>query len=438
MTAGDTAHAVQTPITNGVRTVNFFNGRLLTASDLRREQDANAVLRDRIGLAAGDGVVSGLRVGLPPAHPAPDPVHPVVRVTAGVAVNRAGHALRLSYDVDVSLEHPAGTGLSAAPAAPGGFAACSGLPDGAPLATSGVYLLTVAPCTQAQGRAPVGGLGNEIAPCGTDADAEGVQFRIVMVNLPAAMLADPRLRNRLAHLMFGTEDDAAHRFELDPFGGPAQPYGLLDQLRATALVDQEVPLACLLWVPGQGILFVDEWCVRRPVAVRGEDSDWPELTSPRRRLEGQAAFQQFQAELAGLAAGAAGTPTALRAQDRFYRLPAAGLIPLASSRFPRGFDLIRFFDGMATRPATAGEDPAYLDGARLEALLQQSFSGRAIDPRADEFVWTYLVRQNIAQAQAGNTVQTSVLFASGFLPYAGDAQYDLSRFDFANYALNLT
>ena len=434
MTDGS-AHAVQTPITDGVRRVNFFNGRLLTASDLRREQDANAVLRDRLGLAVGDGVVSGLRVGLPPAHPAPDPVHPVVRVTAGVAVNRAGHALRLPYDVDVSLERPAGTGLATSPAAPGGFASCSGLPDGAPLATAGVYLLTVAPSSQAQGRAPVGGLGNEIAPCGTDADAEGVQFRIVWVSLPSAVLADPRVRNRLAHLMFGTEDDAARRLELDPFGSPAQPYGLLDQLRATALVDQEVPLACLLWAPGQGILFVDEWCVRRPVAVRGTDADWPEVTSPRRRVEGQASFQQFQAELAAVAAGAAGTPAGIRAQDRFRRLPAAGLIPLASARFPAGFDPIQFFDGMTTRSATAGDDPVYLDGARLEALLQQSFRFPAIDSQADELIWTYLVRQNVTRAQADNPVQTFVLFASGFLPYAGDARYDLSRFDFANYAL---
>jgi hypothetical protein len=58
-------HAVQTPITDGVRFVNFFNGRLLTAEDLRREQDANVVLRDRLGTAVGDGVVRGLRVALP-------------------------------------------------------------------------------------------------------------------------------------------------------------------------------------------------------------------------------------------------------------------------------------------------------------------------------------------------------------------------------------
>ena len=426
MTTSGTVHAVQAPITNGVRTVNFFNGRLLTAADLRREQDANAVLRDRLGLAVGDGVVSGLRVGLPPAHPAPDPAHPVVHVTAGVAVNRAGHALRLPYDVDVSLERPAGTGLTTTPATSGGFAACSGLPDGAPLATSGVYLLTVAPCSQAQGRAPVGGLGNEIAPCGTDADAEGVQFRIVMVNLPAAVLADPRLRNRLAHLMFGTEDDAAHRLELDPFGGPAQPYGLLDQLRATALVDQEVPLACLLWVPGQGILFVDEWCVRRPVAVRGEDSDWPEVTSPRRRIEGQAAFQQFQAELGDLLRlgdqalhGSAG--------QRFAFLPAAGLLPLASAD-SAGFSFQEFFQGVPLH------GPFVIDGTHVTDCLEESFLHTPYEVATKQVVRLYLVRQNRLPRADGTSRDPFLLFTSAYLRYRADGRYDLDRWNYTHFA----
>src|SRR5262249_46460210 len=120
------------------------------------------------------------------------------------------------------------------------------------------------------------------------------------------------------------------------------------------------------------------------------------------------------------------------AQDRFHRLPAAGLVPLASTRFPRGFDLIRFFDGITTRPATAGEDPIYLAGARLEPLLQQSFSAQAINPQPDEFIWSYLIRQN---AQVGAAVQTAVVFASGYLPFLGYAQYDIARFDLANFGL---
>jgi len=420
------AHAVQTPITNGVRRVNFFNGRLLTASDLRREQDANAVLRDRLGLAVGDGVVSGLRVGRPPAHPAPDPVHPVVRVTAGVAVNRAGHALRLPYDVDVSLERPAGTGLAAAPPAAGGFASCSGLPDGAPLATAGVYLLTVAPSSQAQGRAPVGGLGNEIASCGTDADAEGVQFRIVLVSLPSAVLADPRVRNRLAHLMFGTEDDAAHRLELDPFGGPAQPYGLLDQLRATTLVDQEVPLACLLWVPGQGILFVDEWCVRRPVTVRGTDADWPEVTSPRRRIEGQASFQQFQAEIADLVR-LGGQALRGNAGQRFAFLPAAGLLPLASAG-SAGFSFQEFFQG------TPLQGPFVIDGTHVLACLQESFLHAPYEVASQQVVRLYLVRQNLLPRADGTPLNPFVLFTSAYMRYRADGRFDLDHWNFTHFA----
>jgi hypothetical protein len=424
MTSGP--FAVQTPITDGVRTVNFFNGRLLTASDLRREQDANAVLRDRLGLAVGDGVVSGLRVGLPPAHAAPDPVHPVVRVTAGIAVNRAGHALRLPYDVEVSLQRPPGTGAITAPATPSAFAACSGLPDGAPLATSGVYLLTIAPCHQAQGRAPVGGLGNEIAPCGTDADAEGVQFRIVLVSLPSAVLADPRLRNRLAHLMFGTEDDAAHRLELDPFGGPAQPYGLLDQLRATALVDEEVPLACLLWVPGQGILFVDEWCVRRPVAVRGEDSDWPEVTSPRRRIEGQCAFQQFQAEIGDLVR-LGGQALRANAGQRFAFLPAAGLLPLASSG-SAGFSFQEFFQD------TPLHGPFIIDGTHVRACLEESFLHAPYEVAANQVVRLYLVRQNRLPRADSTSRDPFLLFTSAYLRYRADGRYDLDHWNYTHFA----
>jgi hypothetical protein len=430
MTAGP-AHGVQTPITDGVRKVNFFNGRLLTASDLRREQEANAVLRDRLGLAVGDGVASGLRVGLPPAHPAPDPVHPVVRVTAGIAVNRAGHALRLPYDVDVSLERPAGTGLTTTPAAPGGFAPCSGLPDGAPLATAGVYLLTVAPSSQAQGRALVGGLGNEIAQCGTDADAEGVQFRIVLVNLPSAVLADPRVRNRLAHLMFGTEDDAARRLALDPFGGPApqgdtQPYGLLDQLRATALADQEVPLACLLWVPGQGILFVDEWCVRRPVAVRGADSDWPEVTSPRRRIEGQAAFQQFQAEVRDLVR-LGGQAIRGNAGQRFALLPAAGLLPLASSG-SAGFSFEEFFQG------TPLQGPFVIDGTHVIDCLQESFLHAPYEVASQQVLRLYLVRQNLLPRADGTPLNPFMLFTTAYLRYRADGRYDLDHWNFTHFA----
>jgi hypothetical protein len=427
MTADLGAHPVDTPITDGVRTVNFFNGRLLTAADLRREQDANRILRDRLGQALGDGVVAGLRVRVPSGGTAADPV---VEVTEGIAVTRAGTALRLTSDTRVSL---AGGAPAPLPGSAQDFAACTGLAPGTPLVVSGIYLLTVAPAGAPVGRAPVSGLGNETAACNTDACAEGVSFRLLHLAVDPALLADTaRLRNRLAHLVFGTGDPRRTRLERDPFGGPAAPYGLLDALRPETLRDDEVPLACLLWTPGPGIRFVDEWSVRRRVGGRGQDSDWPELTGQRRRVEGEATFLQFQAELADLARGQAGAPVLLAAKDRFRWLPAAGLVPLRTSRFTAGFDLTQFFSGVTTRPATTGADAVFADAARVEALLLRSFQSPPVDPSSGHFVWTYLIRQNI---QASPDVQPYVLFASGLLPYIAEGQDDLSHYDFGNYAL---
>ena len=71
-------------LTNGIRQTNFFNGRLLTATDLRDQQAANRRQHEQLGRALGAGIVSGLDVvadnGLPNA--------PTVRVGKGLAVNR--------------------------------------------------------------------------------------------------------------------------------------------------------------------------------------------------------------------------------------------------------------------------------------------------------------------------------------------------------------
>ena len=50
----------------GIRSVNFFNGRLLTGEDLSREQDANELARLRLGRAVGSGVAYGLEVAQAP------------------------------------------------------------------------------------------------------------------------------------------------------------------------------------------------------------------------------------------------------------------------------------------------------------------------------------------------------------------------------------
>ena len=82
----------------GIRNTHFFNGRLLTAEDLRAEQQANRQQHRQLGLAIGAGVVEGFDVGLVSNGP-----KPVLHISRGLALTRKGAALALAEDVDVGL-----------------------------------------------------------------------------------------------------------------------------------------------------------------------------------------------------------------------------------------------------------------------------------------------------------------------------------------------
>ena len=429
MTADPTSYAVQVPITDGVRTVNFFNGRLLAAEDLQREQAAARQLRQRLGRALGDGVVEGLEVRVAPAGTAAEPL---VAVTAGTALNREGTALRLADDVVVSLARRRGAATAAGNGQPdrrdaGDFAACSGLDPGAPFVRSGVYLLTVRPAEAPTGRAPVSGLGNEAAACNTDALAEGVSFDVLHLNLEPSLLTDTaHLRNRLAHLMFGTADPRRSRLERDPFGSSPSGYGLLDDLRPACLHDDEVPLALVAWTPGVGIRFVDLWSVRRRVTRGSASTAWPELAGDRRHTEGEAVFLQFQEHLTGLRGS---NPESVVATDHLRFLPAAGLLPVGRG-FTRGFQYGTFFRGLTYR------EPAVMEGAHLEQLLVESFRHPPIEVARQETIWLYEVRENLVPPAAITepAPQTYIAFASGHLAYRADARFDLARWSYASFA----
>src|SRR6185295_1576653 len=88
-----------TPLTDqGIRRINFFNGRLLTARDLSREQDARAEADARLGQAIGAGIVHGLEV-----ERSGDALQRRLSITAGLAVNRAGQTLCLGADQVLAL-----------------------------------------------------------------------------------------------------------------------------------------------------------------------------------------------------------------------------------------------------------------------------------------------------------------------------------------------
>ncbi|PSN16055.1 hypothetical protein C7271_20435, partial [filamentous cyanobacterium CCP5] len=75
---------------------NFFNGRILTATDLRDEQEAFLKLTRYLGQAAGAGVVYGLEVAIAPDSDA-------LVISTGLALNLKGDALALPAEQPVPL-----------------------------------------------------------------------------------------------------------------------------------------------------------------------------------------------------------------------------------------------------------------------------------------------------------------------------------------------
>src|SRR5262245_30677159 len=261
----------------GIRSVNFFNGRLLSGEDLSQEKAANREARRQLGRALGDGIAYGLEVSETPGLSTRQA--PVVTVEPGLAVNRQGQTLGLTTRVDLSLVRPMASGATAAVASI--FDDCQPLQPGVYVAGTGVYLLVLSSAAGGQGRAPVSGLGNAMAACNVRDLIEGVQFRLIPLELPLAEVNDQdHLRNRVAYRCFGVAD--AQVFLRNPFAPPLDGYGLLDTLRPDTLTDCDVPLATLHWTAADGIKFIDLWSVRRRVTRPTTDERWHLLLGDRR------------------------------------------------------------------------------------------------------------------------------------------------------------
>jgi hypothetical protein len=433
---------LQQPLKDGgIRSVNFFNGRLLSGRDLSREQAARREADARLGLAIGDGVAFGLEavrdIGLD------KPAAPVLRIRAGLAVNRRGQTLYLPGDTSVAL-----TRAFDADAAGCVFANCTPLQGGTYVAGAGVYLLTIAPAQLNEGRAPTNGLDPLNVACNTDAIVEAVQFRLVGVNpirLAALDPALPQFRNRLAYLCFGVE--ARTKSGIDPWRADPPRYGLIDDLRDVGLDDRDVPLALVFWT-ASGLQFVDMWAARRiilePDALSGyafqrDPLDPDDLASfafvarRRRLVEAHAMCAQFQQHVADVLAATA-TPATVVATEHFRYLPPFGIVPLQSVPL-RGFSDPTFFSGVVRRPVPgSGQHMPFVDARLLSALQEQALACAPTDLTQQEFLWIYRPWQNVKAALDGQPVQPMAVFASGQLPNLAVARFDMARFDFSNFA----
>jgi len=369
-----------TPLLDGgIRRSNFFNGRLLTAEDLRGEQAAERAGRALLGRALGAGVATGLMVAPIPGAAAGTPA---VRVFAGLAVDGLGQAIALPEDAEVRLLREA----TALPAEAGLFSVCAPPSTAALPSGLGAYILTIAGASGFEGRAPAAGLAANALPggaCGSRWAVEGVRFRLVALPLGGiagpvgaatdfAHRTDPPgrgiLRSLIAHACLGTAELAA-ALAGHPAAAfmPGRELGVLATLAASgALTPCEVPLAVLLWGT-DGLRLPDNWAVRRPLAGADADPAHPLASGTTARCRGLAAMLQFQDQLAD-------DPQALQwpALGRVAALPPAGVLP-PDTPWQR-------FLGHHAPVAATPADPAVLGAALREALELPAVHLRPIDP----------------------------------------------------------
>ncbi|MEA3015839.1 MAG: hypothetical protein QOI38_561 [Sphingomonadales bacterium] len=399
----------------GIRTVNFFNGRLLTGSDMGREQAARREADARIGLALGDGVAEGLFVTYA-GRIAPNN-RPAVTVARGIAVNREGRTLRLPEEVTIAISRSAPAGPEAVPCL---FEDCTEASAGGYVAGQGLYLLTIAPAFVSEGRAKTNGFDDQGVRCNTDATVEAVQFRTIPVDprhLDGASFATTVFRNRVAYRAFG--EGVTRAWAADLLGSDPRGDDLLEALGSLLHAD-EVPLALLAFTGSFDHLFTDNWSVRRPVCLRDAPAVVANLAEPRRVGVGRAMFRQFQEHISTIAAANGKLPS-VTARSHFKWLPPAGILPWLTDA-----EAHAFFAGMTVR------GPLHIDAASAEPLIRESFDMPAIDTASAEAVWLYRIAQNRMESPQPAQV---MIFASGHLPYRGDARFNLNYWNYANYAL---
>lgn len=487
--SNDSTKALNTPIVKGgLERIPFFNGRVLTAEDLQTEQDANETERKRLGRALGTGVLEGLFIdrgsGDPPT---------TVTVESGRALAPSGRVVELPSDIKLSILSEIDRAETAG--TKGQFDDCS--TERATFTTgSGAYLLVIGQADETQKRVPRARLGSDggAEECGAKYRVEGARFNLVHLDIsnpdlvPTSLRGTVRekaravkdridegeepapndvsmLRNVLAHICLGTPDSSTETARPHDMlrsaarGEEAAPTDPVAALRANdQLAEDSVPLGLLYWA-GDRIAFVDAWSVRRRVHRSGLQR--PTHATDRRRAEAEAAVYQFhnhvndlQSQYHQMSQVPAGT--------LFSYLPPIGIIPPVERTYAR-FPTPAFPQSAVTPPPIIGRGPqiesvlpivpefftgltvkgrSFLEPQRMRALVDEMLRYPPLslkaafppDPRRENepgpLIWLYRLAPNSLK----DDDQQPFIFTSGYAPFLGKAQFNLSRADRATFS----
>lgn len=305
-----------TPIDARLSRTEYFDGRLLTAADLIRDQQyLDRRLLD-VGHALGDGIVDGLELSLAGA---------TLHVQPGVAISADGRVLQLDAELLVDLDDRAT------------LAVLNTGSDGALHAgrfTSGLYAVALGYAEQGSGSAEV--FPRDFgAARGLNFDAidEGVELRLVPIGVALPPLPALAARALLARTLVGA--------------------GRLDHW----LPDDAVALGVLA-IDGDAVLWCDPWLLRhprRPDAVL--DGFQEDLLAHHRAL-----LAEVLAERAG---------ASFHAGEHFHVLPPAGPLPKACVDPVRGQQTY-FPDAYRVRLVPLRSDD-------MEAVLQSALALAPLD-----------------------------------------------------------
>lgn len=345
---------LQSIFDNELRHPNWFDRRILTGTDLQDEQEAHVHRARYLGQGIGSGVVYGLDVSANGNQ---------LAITKGLAISLGGDVLNIPADLSLKLvvekQVLDSTGTI--------FEPCD-IADTITLNSiqSDYYILALTTASQpSQELAPTSTLnGDDQRACVYRYTEVGVQFKLISLGgvfTPfTGATALNRNRNKLAVDCFGLNQITGQA--TDPIGMPPT-YGLLDTLRNRGdLTDCDVPIAALRF-NNNTVQFVDMWSARRPVIPAQRRETYPlviggflealtQFSSPRRAIEGMATLLQFQDHLEDIRSAA------VRADNYFLFLPAAGYLPVGTSA--SSFTIAKFFQSLDYQIQEAKLDPAYL------------------------------------------------------------------------------
>jgi len=437
------------PITDqGIENTHFFEGRVLSANDLRQQVDANRRYDQQLGEVLGSGIVRGLNVSIVDSGAGAS--GPVVRVQGGMGLNLEGNVLELSSDyMDIELSRSI-----TAPDPDTIFSDCNkaitetSLPSGA-----GLYVLLMSPAAKYQGYAPKNGLqARGVAnDCGRATVVEGVQFRLLEFN-PLAMpdisestrrlleetffnSASPilssdtqsisKLQNIIAHVCLGSEVSKRSQSTILTTVSE-QPVGF-DALYGEGIEPCDIPLAMIYWTV-DGIGFLDNWSVKRQLYQYFPVNSGFSYSGKRTQVIYESMLYQFQDQLHELLVNKLNITEALslNAFDYFQYLPPAGLLPLFQSS-AEGFSPENFFARQPHRP------PEYVSDSQAREILYGSANYQPIATDERELVWLYRTWERDLQEANGQPSLAHMIFTCGHTPYQANAKYDLARWDYSHY-----